>query len=142
MLRPLLASLFLACLSLPALSATLWFSNEHTLYHIDSETRTRLHTLKLDEIEAVSADPTGGVWVIHGKKLTHIGANGVTLLALDLKALGLKEADHLAVNAFDGSLWVADEKTLLHLDASGQILHTVTLPENLRQIVIALDHSV
>ncbi len=142
MLLPLLASLFLACLSFPALSATLWFSNEHTLYHIDSETHARLHTLKLDEVEALSADKAGGAWVINGKKLTHLGADGVTLLTLELKAVGLKEADHLAVNAVDGSIWVADEKTLLHLDVSGQIRHPVTIPENLRHIVVALDHSV
>lgn len=94
MLRPLFASLFLACLSFPALSAALWFSDEHALYHIDSETHARLHTLKLHEIEALSADQAGGAWVINGKKLTHLSADAATLLALDLKALGLKEADH------------------------------------------------
>ena len=47
----------------------------------------------------------------------------------------------LSVGAFDNSVWMADNKSLLHLDDSGQLLTSSTLPGDINTIAIALDQS-
>lgn len=57
------------------------------------------------------------------------------------KKKGFTEATRLVVNPFDRSLWIAGERTLLHLDSEGALLEVVESPGHIDAITLGLDES-
>ena len=98
----------------------------------------------------------GSVWALSKKRLTQYAFGGTVLVDLDLKNLSLKDADFLALDGFDGTLWLAEgkgddekddddddgkAKRIVHLDAQGKPLGSFTSPGKLRALALGLDQT-
>lgn len=118
---------------------SLWFSGERTLYR--SDTSRIVQTIAIDHIGSLAADTSGGVWALTEKGLTRFDLNGFVQFDIDVKTLGLKADTLAAADPFDGSLWLAGEKQLLHLGPKGARLSETTLPDKARGLTVNLDQT-
>ena len=146
--RPLFRLFLLAfgwlLVSLPALASTslVWFSTSDNLFQISGESNTVVQTLPMSGVGQLAADSGGVVWTVTDKQLSKRGPDGGTLFQADFKTLGLHSEPTIAVDPYDNSLWLADKKTVLHLDTNGQNLRSFPTPfANVRQIQVSPDQT-
>lgn len=145
-----MAALFSIFVSLPAsfgqTPSAIWLATHTAVYRVDPAANRITASLPLPrEAEAVAVDATlGGVWVLAHKRLYRFDAATTGLVAeYDLKRLSskLEDPERLLLNPYDGSLWVAGGKSLLHLDSLGRPLIEWRAPEEITAFALALDES-
>ena len=132
------------CLSLPmAVNASVvWFSTSENLIRVDATTNTITQTLPIKDIASLAVDSQSAAWIVTAKQVSKISFDGTTQFQSDLRALGLKEAPTIAVNPYDNSVWLVDQKTALRLDVNGRTLTSISLAgTDVRQIQVAQDES-
>jgi RHS repeat-associated protein len=147
-------ALFLIALStllLPAaaqnstLGSAIWLADHKNLKRIDLITNQVDLNVSLDhKAEALVVDPAdSGVWALVQKKLFKFDSNGQTVFQVDLKNLAdkLEDPNHLVLNPYDASLWVAGKKTLLHVGAQGQRLGGWEASDEIRGLALDVDES-
>lgn len=127
-------------------TSTIWLATHTAAHRVDTATNRIAATFPLpQEAEAMAADATlGSVWVLAHKRLYHFDAATTGLLAeFDLKRLSakLEDSSRLLLNPYDGSLWVAGEKSLLHIDSLGRVLLDWQASEKITTLAVALDES-
>jgi Bacterial Ig domain len=147
-------------------STFIWFADNKTLKQISTATQEVIQSYHLEEKPlALALDPTDkALWVLGKRELLKLDAEVNRLLEIDLKALtqqrsdtqgkdhkgnkhehdkkeGLEKAEFLALNPYDQSVWIAGEKTLLHLDKDGTLLQSTVLPDKVRAIALNLDDT-
>jgi hypothetical protein len=145
MLRILLATLAsLGAFIAPAANPSLvWFSSADTLYQVDANSNDLARTLALKAAGRLAVDGKGAAWLATDTEVAKFDADGGTRLQSTLKAFGLAPQPIIAVDPFDDSVWLADSKIVLHLDANGQRLATLETPlADVRQVRAGLDQSV
>jgi hypothetical protein len=133
-------------------AARIWTSDRAQLYGVEAVTNEVLLSLPFRGIEGLAADAgENAVWVLTGDELRKVDGNGVTLLVLKLRDLGLgrnedDDDEHQPVQlAFDGyrrTLWVAAGRDLAQLDHSGRRLSLTTVEQPVRSLAVSLDGSV
>jgi PKD repeat protein len=140
----------------------IWVADHKTLKYVDIATYEVSQTYRLDQKpRAVAMDPTdGALWVLTRRQLLKLDSETNLLSDIGLRDLtrgtdsaqgrdhkhrkhtkGLDEAQLLALNPYDRSLWVAGERTLLHLDSEGALLDIVHLPGRIHAMALNLDES-
>lgn len=127
-------------------SSAIWLATHTTVYRVDTAANRITASLPLPrEAEGVAVDAAlGGVWVLAHKRLYRFDAATTGLVAeYDLKRLSskLEDPERLLLNPYDGSLWVAGEKSLLHLDSLGRPLIEWRASEEITALTLALDES-
>lgn len=130
--------------SLPALASTslVWFSTSDNLFQISGESNTVVQTRPMSGVGQLAVDSGGVVWTVTDNQLSKRGLDGTTLFQADFKTLGLHSEPTIAVDPYDNSLWLADKKTVLHLDTNGQYLRSFPTPfANVRQIQVSPDQT-
>ena len=153
------AGLLLAVVSLAAIAGPVWFADNKNLSRLDSITSIAQQvaiTVKVDDVRSLAVNADGSVWALRKDHLTRYGLNGGVATDIELKILGLKNADQIALDGRDGSLWLgegkdADEseddttdghaKRIVRLDATGQRVQDFNSPGRIRAMVLGLDQS-
>jgi hypothetical protein len=119
----------LSLLTIQACGSSLWLSDNSTLYRIDPVSNIAKTVAGGLPIAALAITPSGAAWVLNGDRLLAFDAAGV-IEEIDLQARDAKDAQLLAVDPFDGSLWVATANArLVHLDAHGNALGNLAIGE-------------
>lgn len=146
--------------------AFVWFADHKTLKQINTTTHEVVQTYRLDHKPlALAVDPTdNALWVLGKHELLKLDAEVNRFLDIDLKEFSqrrndaedkhdkgkkdkddknksLDKAELLALNPYDQSLWIAGEKTLLHLDKDGTLLQSTVLPNKIQAIALGLDET-
>lgn len=113
------------------------------LVDLGSNTPSELGSLT-EEAEAIAVSSKGSIWVLSHKRLTRFSPAGVKEIDVDLDSLvkGFGEADLMHVNPYDDTVWVASERTMLHLSFAGALLHSWAAPENIRHFALDIDGTV
>jgi len=125
-------------------TSCLWYADHKALHQVATDTNAVTQSVALKDADVLAMNGSDcGVWVLLGKQLYKFDANAVQTrdIALDSLSKKLNNVSQLVVDAFDNSVWMADNKLLLHLDGSGQLLTSTTLPGDINTIAIALDQS-
>lgn len=145
------AAAFAGCilLSLPALgSSCIWFADDDGLRQIDTDTNLVSAIVPLrdpwrDAPRLVVNAGDCGVWTLDKRdgRLLRYGENGSLEREIGVRSLDprLHYIEHLELDAYDGSLWVADERRLVHVSPDGQLLGAFTAPDDVRHVRVALD---
>lgn len=152
----LAAGALLSLLSLHANAATVWFADDDKLYLLNPATNSIAHTVNIDGVRSLTVASDGSAWVLTKKRLTRCQTNGTVATDLELKSLALKDADSIALNSRDGSLWLAEgeedgeredddgngkAKRIVRLNAAGTRVQDFTSPGSVRALVVALDQT-
>ena len=148
--------LILSVVSFAATASPVWFSDSKNLYRLDTVTQQVALTLKADDVRSLAVNVDGSVWALSKKRLTKYVVSGAIATDIELKALSLKSADHVALDSRDGTLWVAEgkeddenedddgdghAKRIVRLDSAGQSVQNFTSPGRIRAMVLGLDQS-
>ena len=112
--------LLLIVLTLLALNAhadgCLWYAERHDLKNQAGA------TVPIREARDIAATADCGVWALQDNRLSRFKADGSPDLDLRLP----RNARYLEADPYDGSVWVAAEQLLWHLDAQGKLLQDLS----------------
>ena len=131
-----------SALPMAATASVVWFSTDENLFRADSTTNAIVQTLPIKGIASLAVDSQRAVWIVTTKQVSKFAADGSPLFQADLSMIGLMGAPTIAVDTYDNSVWLVDQKTALRLDANGRTLISISTPgANARQIQIVPDES-
>jgi hypothetical protein len=92
---------------------------------------------------AESGRSDAAVWTIAADGLRALDANGETRQSVALASNGFGDAQSIAVDPFDDSVWVTtDASLLLHFAADGSLVQGASLPTPATAVAVDLDRSV
>jgi len=95
------------------------------------------------DVRAVSARGDGSVWIAAGDAVQLLAQDGHVERWIDTTDSGFGQAELLATNVYDGSVWVTtDQSLLLHFAHDGVLEQGTTLVSKADAIAIDLDESV
>lgn len=98
--------------------------------------------LPAETFNALASDPQDDtLWILSPSTLSKFDTNGSRLLQLDLRTLGLDNPNLLELNPYDSSLWMADGKSLWHLDREGKLISSWQSPHLIQAISLDIDES-
>ena len=125
----LLIAVFAQAESIPAapspLDSCIWFADDSTIYQLRTASANQAPLavpLKLAEPGLLAMNATDcGVWALNQKFLLHYSAAGAQISPIELRRLNpaLDGAKYLAVNPFNGNIWLGDEKRLYFVKPDG-----------------------
>ena len=129
-------------LPMAATASVVWFSTDENLFRADTTTNAIVQTLPIKGIASLAVDSQRAAWIVTTKQVSKFAADGSTLFQADLSMIGLMGAPTIAVDPYDNSVWLVDQKTALRLDANGRTIVSIPAPgASARQIQIAPDES-
>ncbi len=143
----LLLILALAALPLRAdVQTCMWYVDDDSVRQVDTVTNLVRSSVYLRDPHRLHMNGEDcGVWVLHrhDRVLLRYGPDGALDRRIRLREIDQRigEAEHSALDAADGGLWLADDRWLARLDASGQLQRIVSLPFAPRRIAVGLDRS-
>lgn len=123
----------------------IWYSDGDSINQFHTDTNKVAHSVALKDVDALAMNGTDcGVVVLARKRLYQFNTDAVKTQEIELRSLNrnLDNADHLVVDPFDGSVWLADEKNLLHLSADSQKAGAWAMHGHIRTLAVGLDQSV
>jgi hypothetical protein len=134
------AAAFLLALPCAALAGGVWFSSGESLFRLDPSSDEAALVASPGAVSAIAVNSRDdNVWVLVGSRLRRYDAGGIARVDIDLKNAGVQNPSELVLNPVDGSLWITDGKTLLHLGEEGQTLNNVQAPGVVRALALSLD---
>lgn len=135
-----------------ATSSSVWFVDHKTLKRVDANSLATALSVELPKkAEHLVVDPTEeSIWALTGKELFKYNSTFSLLATFNLKDLvaqaplaanndHFEEADAVVLNPYDGSLWIAGKKILVHLDPNGVVLQTVPTADKIEAIALGLN---
>lgn len=128
----------------PPPATCLWTANKTALYQIGTDTGQIFQTVPLKDARLLAMNGSDcGVWTIAGKQLYRFDAKAVQTqqIALQTFSKQIGDATQLIVDAFDNSIWLADNQTLFHISPTAQLLASTPAPGAIRTMALALDQS-
>lgn len=130
----------------PATSGScVWFADKEAIYQVASDTNQVTRIIALDKAHNLAMNGSDcGVWAVARKQLYKFDANGVQAQQIALHSLSnkLDDSTQAVADPYDGSVWLSDNKTLVHVGVNGQLIATGTAPGSITSLMVALDHSV
>lgn len=126
-------------------ASCIWYADANTLYQVATDTNTVAKTVSLKAAHSLAMNGSDcGVWAVSEKQLYRFDAAANQTFKLALKSLSkpLDDTSRLAVDPLDNSVWLSDDKTLVHMNANGQQLGSVNTAGNIKGIVVELDQTV
>lgn len=118
-------------------ASCVWFADKDAIHQVASGDNKVARSIALGKAHSLAMSGSGcGVWAISTGQLHQFDADGVQTRQIALRSLNDKLGDTTQAMAdpYDGSVWLSDNKTLVHADANGQIIATATAPGNIAQI--------
>ena len=101
-----------------------------------------VHSVRANPIK-VAMTSDGGAWIGRAGRLWRVTSNGENVAGAAIADSGWGEAEHVAVDPYDDSVWVVtDASLLLHYSSAGALEHGTTLPARADALTIALDETV
>ncbi len=126
-------------------TAAVWVADQKQLKRVDPAVNQYVQAIALSNAaEAIAFDAKSNVlWALANKHLLKFGAGGVPMADYDLapQAQSTEALKRLVLDPYDASLWAAGEKTVLHVNAQGQILLKWTSSQNIQAIGLDPDQS-
>jgi len=123
----------------------IWVTAEHSLSYIDPDTNAITRRISLrNEIRSLAVSPAmRGVWLLAEHQLLRYDPDLNLVQQLDLRSIPDAHDEPQAVlcDVHDSTLWIAGEKTLVHVDAAGQQIGAAKLDAKIRAVVLDLDGS-
>lgn len=136
-------SLFSSHAASPA--AAVWVADQKQLKRVDPAVNQYVQAITLQNAaEAIAFDAKNNVlWALANKHLLKFTSSGALIADFDLSppSQPTEALKRLVLDPYDASLWVAGEKTVLHVSAQGQILLKWTSSQNLQAIALDPDQS-
>ncbi len=149
----------------PEVGPAVWFADHHRAHRVPLATHQVDHVIPLaHEIVALAVDPRDrSIWVLSHKHLLKFDAHTSLVRDVDLDRLmpkthrykerkgseketpkfeKIENPKALALNPHDGTLWVRAEKTLLHVDETGDALAVWRSPGKIEALSLSLDESI
>ena len=124
----------------------IWFADDNSIQQVQTSANqvTRVIPLKSPQRLIMNAADCG-VWVLDKNERTirRYRADGTLESAINVRSLDPKinEAEHLHIDPYDASLWIADNQRIYHLTAAGQIIANFVAPGPVQRMQVALDRS-
>ena len=95
------------------------------------------------DVQTLVGSSDGGAWFTVGGRLWRASFGGDLRAHTDLVATALGDADGLAADSDDGSVWVATNASLLlHFASDGTLEQGMTLPAPATAMAVDLDHGI
>jgi len=134
----------LACLLPFAASAQacVWFGGKDAISQVTAGALSA--SLPARDAQAIAMNGQDcGLWVLGRTELRRHDVSGALVLTVPLQAIDrrLDLATHLAVDPYDGSVWLAGDRILAHLSSTGTLLALPAFEGNVRGLAVALDQS-
>jgi PKD repeat protein len=124
----------------------IWYADDDSIRQVQTSTNqvTRVVPLR-NPHRLVMNGQDCGVWTLdkHDRKILRFDAEGRLERLIPVRALdaGLDEVERLHVDPYDGSLWVSDDRRIVHLSAEGNLLRSFRAPGEVRRMHVALDQT-
>jgi Bacterial Ig-like domain (group 3)/Bacterial Ig domain/Beta-propeller repeat len=122
--------------------APIWFNVDGSVFRLDTLSGEIAKTIGASDVLDMAVDGEGGLWLLADRKLIHRPALRGPVSTWTLEAMRLPTARHLQVDPYDGSVWLADDMRLLHVDAQGQRMASFWALDRIVAIQSAPDQSV
>jgi PKD repeat protein len=147
-MRHFFVLLFISCCwiaSADAATHCIWFADSNAIYQVDTDTNQIVQTVAVKDVQSLAMNGSDcSVTALMKKQLARFDGNGMLLQTIDLQSLnkGLGDVQQLVIDPFDNSVWLHDEKTVVHLNANGQFTGSFITPSAIRSTVLAMDESI
>lgn len=143
LLRIILSSA-ISCFASTLFASTVWLAGQNNLVLVDGATNQSA-TLVTDALIlqlAVNADDSA--WLLSRNSLTKKARGGAVQATIDLKTVGINNAGLLALDPFDGSVWLSDSggMQIVHLNAQGQKITDWSAPDSIRAMTLGVDETI
>jgi len=125
----------------------IWFSHDDSIRQVQTGTNqvTRVVLLRNPHRLLMNAEDCG-VWTLdkHDRRILRFNAEGALEREIRVRDLDpkLDEAERLHLDPYDGSLWVTDERRIVHLSSLGERLSSFSAPGEIRRLQVALDQTI
>lgn len=144
--RWILALLLVGLASRAGAESCIWFGDGDRIYRVSSDSDEVVASAPLRKPHrlVMNADDCG-VWALdkHDRWLLKFRADGTIERIVPLTVLDprLDRAERLEINAYDGTLWISDDRWLFHVSPLGDLLGRFAAPDEIRHMQVALDRS-
>ena len=142
-----LCGLMIATAAATAHASCIWYADDDSIHRIDTNNNQVAASARVAEPHRLVMNANDcGVWVLHknDRKLLHFNEQGSLTLALRARDIDRRfdDIDHLKLDPYDNSLWLTDERRIVHLSANGQLIGAgFQAPDAIRRIRVGLDQS-
>lgn len=140
-------ALFLGLLNLQSSAdSCVWYADDDTIRQVQTGTNqiTRVVPLKHPHRLVMNAADCG-VWTLDkaDRRLLRYSAEAVLEREIRVRSLDprLNDVEHLHLDPYDDSLWVADDRRIYHLTSAGQLIQRFSTPGEIQRLRVALDGS-
>ncbi len=136
-----LSGICLAWLASCSAIATVWSSDGDVVSSRAGD--ARIETRVSGDVRDVSMLDDGSAWVSTGDAIRLLSQDGYMRAEIDMAGAGFGEAERVAANIYDGSVWATTEELrLLHFARAGVLEQGTTLATKADAIAVDLDESV
>jgi hypothetical protein len=145
MIISLRATLALLAFVLPVSAfaqACTWFGSKDHLAQVAVGASTPAVTIPIGDATSIAMNAQDcGVWALGKTQLRRYTAQGELAQTFALTSIDkrLELATRIAVDAYDGSVWIAGDRVLAHVSATGVPMAVPAFDGNVRSIAVALD---
>ena len=121
-------------------ASCIWYADDDSIHRIDTNNNQVAASARVAEPHRLVMNANDcGVWVLHknDRKLLHFNEQGSLTLALRARDIDRRfdDIDHLKLDPYDNSLWLTDERRIVHLSANGQLIGAgFQAPDAIRRI--------
>ena len=143
MRRPLvvLSGICLAWLASSSAIAAVWSADADVVTSRVGDVRIGIELS--GDVRAISVLDDGSAWVSTGNAMRLLSQDGHVQAEIDVAGVGFGDAERVAANTYDGSVWATtDELLLLHFARDGVLEQGTTLATKANAIAVDLDESV
>lgn len=153
LLKSRIVFLLSACLILMPLSVTaaqVWFVDQKTINEVNTETFSVVQSAGLsDQAIAIAVDTRDkGVWVLSNTDIYKYDASFGLQFSSNLTSLyrsatasnaAFPNAEHLAIDPYDGTVWISAGKNILHVTPEGVVAQTWSAKNVIDDIELGID---
>lgn len=129
----------------PPSYSCIWYADATAIHQIRTDTNQIAVNPAVPKIRelAMNADDCG-VWALDGKTLFQYDPLGNLLQQIAVASLDseLDNAHQLALDPYSNSLWLSDEKRLVHLSTQGQVIGAWNVAGPVKRLALDLDEGV
>lgn len=140
----------LAGVPLTAAAAQVWYVDQKTINQVDTETFTIVQSSGLsDQAVSIAIDTRDkSVWVLANTEIYKYNSSFGLQFSSNLTSLyrsatssnaAFPNAEHLAINPYDGSVWISGGKNILHLKDDGTALQAWSAGNVIDDIELGVD---
>lgn len=141
------AALLLAALtSYARAESCIWYADDDAIRRMLSDTNEVVASAPLrDPARIVMNAEDCGVWALdrHERRLLRYLPDGSLERSIELRNMDrrLDKAEQLEIDAYDGTLWVSDDRSLFHISPDGRLLERLPAAGEVRRFQVAADQT-